>query len=150
MPALAACEAAGATHGLRADDGKAAGEFLAQRLIEREPVLPTGRGAVRAHAGLREAGDLMGERFRLCARPAVRDDVLAEPDTQGLLGRDLAPGQDDLERPPQADEARQAHRAAVDERYAPALAVDAEIGVLGHDPEVAPECELGAACDRRP
>ena len=106
MPAHPTCEAARTPHRLRAHDGKAAGEFLAQRLVERESVLPIGRGAVRGETGLREAGDVMGERFRLGARRTVRDDVLAKPDTQGLLGRDLAPGQDDLERPPQRARSR--------------------------------------------
>src|SRR5204863_4835320 len=37
---------------------------------------------------------------------------------------------------------------AIDERHAPAPAVHAEVGVLGHDAEVAPESELHAAGDR--
>ena len=47
-----------------------------------------------------------------------------------------------------ADQPGEADRAAVHQRDAPAAAVDAEHGVLGGDPQVAPERQLEAAGDR--
>ena len=47
-----------------------------------------------------------------------------------------------------ADEARQPHRAAVDQRHAPAPAEDAEHRVLLDDAQIAPQRELQPAGDR--
>jgi hypothetical protein len=47
-----------------------------------------------------------------------------------------------------ADQPRQAHRAAVDQRHAEAAAVDAEVRVLLHHAQVAPERQLHAAGHR--
>ena len=49
------------------------------------------------------------------------------------------------ERPAQADDPRQPLGAAVDQRDAPAPLGEAEAGVLGRDPQVAPERQLEAA-----
>src|SRR5207237_6461812 len=48
------------------------------------------------------------------------------------------------------DDARQTHGAAVDERDAPASAVDPEVRRLLHHAHIAPERELEAAGDRGP
>ena len=50
----------------------------------------------------------------------------------------LSPGQNNLERAALADDSRQTHRPAIDQRYAPTAAIDAEVGLFRHHPEVAP------------
>ena len=62
-----------------------------------------------------------------------------------LLGLDGAAGEDQLQRPAHADDARQALGAAVDQRHAPAALEEAEGRALGGDPQVAPERQLEAA-----
>ena len=78
----------------------------------------------------------------------MRNDLLAGPDPQALRRGHHASGENDLEGPPDADQPGQAYGAPVDERHAPAPAVHAEVGVLLHDPDVAPERQLHAAGDR--
>ena len=60
----------------------------------------------------------------------------------------LRPGEDDVERPAPPDDARQPHGAAVDQRHAPAPAINAHVGALLHHAQVAPQRELHAARDR--
>src|SRR5262249_34850631 len=88
------------------------------------------------------------ELIGLRARLAVRDQVLAKADAQAFLRRDFASREDDLERAALAHDAGQAHGTAIDERHAPAPAIDAEIGVFLHHAEIAPERELHAPRDR--
>jgi hypothetical protein len=150
MPPEALLEASGALDPVLHQGLAAVVPLLDQRLANRQAVLADGRAAVGAHAGLGEARDLLGQRLGLVARLALRHHVFAQADGEAFLRRHLAPGQDDLQRPALADDARQAHRAAVDQRHAPAPAIDAEIGRLFHHPEIAPQRKLHAACDRRP
>ena len=75
---------------------------------------------------------------------------VARPIAQRLVGADRPAGEDQVERAALTDQARQAHRAAVDQRHAPAPAEDAERRVVGHDPQVAPERQLEPARDRVP
>src|SRR5580658_2151706 len=119
--------------------------FLNQRIAGGEAVAADGGAAVGAGADLREARDLARQRLGLRARAAFGRHIFAEADAQAFLGRYFPPGEDDLERASLADDARQAHRAAVDQRHAPAPAIDAEICALRHDAEIAPEPELHAA-----
>src|SRR5690606_28153402 len=88
--------------------------FLDHRLADRQTVLADRRAPVGAHADLREAGDVVGDVLGRLARRAVGHHVFAEADPEALVGRHLAAGQDDLQRPALADDARQPHRAAVD------------------------------------
>lgn len=60
-----------------------------------------------------------------------------------------APGQDQIQRPAVADQTRQAHRAAVDQRHAKAPAIDAEAGVGGQHAQVAPQGQFQPAGHRR-
>src|SRR4051812_8837930 len=78
---------------------------LAVRAVDREPV--------RAHALLREAGDLLRHRLGRLARLAVGHDLLREADAVALLRRHLSSRHDDLQRLALADQPRQTHRAAV-------------------------------------
>src|SRR5581483_11570860 len=54
-------------------------------------------------------------------------------------------GEDHVHGPAGADEAGQAHRAAVDQRHAPPAAEDTEDGGLVRDPQVAPQGQFQAA-----
>ena len=110
-----------------------------------QAVAGNGASAIREHRPLRETGDLLGHRLGGGPGLAAADDLLAKPDPQRLLRLDLAAGHDDLERPALADEAGQTDRAAIDQGDAPAPAIDAEIGVMRHHPDIAPERELHAA-----
>ena len=73
---------------------------------------------------------------------------LANPIASGLRGIDAAAGENQIHRPTVPDQARQSYRPAVDERYAPAPAVDAEDGVLLDDSEVTPQGQLQPTGDR--
>jgi hypothetical protein len=107
-----------------------------------------------AHANLREAGDLAGELLRLRTGAALGGDVFAQADGQALLGRHFSPGENDLERPALADDSRQPHGSAVNQRHTPTAAIDAEVRPLRHHPKIAPQPQLhpagdGRALDRR-
>src|SRR5258706_8817569 len=148
MPAFARGEARGAGGAVDFESGKAVVPLLAHRLAERQRLLHVGRAPVGAHAGLRKARDLVRHGLGELARLALGHDVLAGTDAQRLVRRHLAPGEDDLHRASHADDARQAHGAAVDQRHAPAPAIDAEVRRFLHHAQVAPERELEAAGDR--
>ena len=142
---LPSAKRVGAGDALGLDDAGARRPLALQALAHRLAPRAVGREAVGAHALLREAGDLLRHRLGRLARLAVGHDLLAQADAVALLGRHLAARHDDLQRLAHADQARQAHRAAVDQRHAPAPAVDAEVGALRHHAHVAPHGELHAA-----
>ena len=72
-------------------------------------------------------GELRGERLAPPRAPArAATTRFDEPDRERLLGADRPPGEDQVERAAEPDEARQPHRAAVDQRHAPAPAEHAE------------------------
>ncbi len=84
------------------------------------------------------------------ARAVPGDDAVGEPDLERLGGADGAAREDEIERAAEADEAREADGAAVDQRHAPAAAEDAQRRVLLDDAEIAPERELEPAGHRVP
>src|SRR5690606_28251506 len=94
---------------------------------------------------LREARERLGDLERALEVAAGWDDLGHEPERERLARVDDPPAEDEVERPPQADDAGEALGAAVDERHAEAALGEAEAGVLGRDAEVAPERELHAA-----
>jgi hypothetical protein len=106
-----------------------------------------GRQAIVAHATLRKRRDAKREIDGDVARHAVGHDAVGESDAQRLVGGDGATGENEVERVRQTDEVRQAHRAAVDERHAPAAAKDAEHRAALDDAQIAPERELETAGD---
>ena len=111
-------------------------------LEQGEPVL--------AQADLGQLRELVGELLGCCSRLTRGYDAVHEADALSLLGVDLTPGEDQVQRPAGADQPGQPDRAAVDERHSPATAEDAEPGVLRRDPEVAPDRELEATGDGVP
>ena len=148
-PAGAGDEGLGARETLAFDDGNAVAAFLAQRLGERQIPLAVGRGAIRQQAWLRERGDLARRGARPPARAVPSATTrLARPNRSASRAPTGAAGQDHVERAAHADDARQAHRAAVDQRHAPAAAEHAEDRALLGDAQVAPAARARAR--RRP
>jgi branched-chain amino acid transport system permease protein len=76
--------------------------------------------------------------------------AIGQPHGQRFVGSHRAAGQNQVERARQPDQPGQAHRAAVDQRHAPAPAIHAEDGRLFRDPQVTPKRELQAASNREP
>ena len=130
--------------------GGRARPFGAQAVHLGQPLLQENRAAVGAHAALRKTCDLVRQRLGGRAASPSRHDTLAQADAKAFIRRDLAAGEDDVERPAPPDDARQPHRTAVDQRHAPAAAVDAHVGALLHHAQIAPQRQLHAARDGRP
>src|SRR4051794_30676422 len=143
-------EARRAGAALRGDHADRILVFELERLALALAFLQIYRAAVGAQTNLRQPRELLRQILGDAARVPLRREPLAQSDAIALVRRHLAAGQDDVAGAAFADEARQAHRAAVDERHAPAPAIDAHVSALPHHPHVAPEPELHPAGDRRP
>ena len=102
-------------------------------------------GAVGEHGVLGDRRARLGVLERALEMPPASDDLCDEPDPVCLLGLDDAPGQDHVQRPAEANDARQALSAAVDERHAEAALCEAQLGVIGGDAQVTPEGQLEPA-----
>jgi hypothetical protein len=100
-------------------------QIQGQPLVRREPVFP--------HARLRQRSDREGEITGPGERLAWRRHPRREPDRERLVGRHRTPCQDQIERPPEADDPRKSHRPAIDERHAEATTEHAQRRVLGDD-----------------
>jgi hypothetical protein len=81
------------------------------------------------------------------ASPAGNHPVGQAP-AQRLGRLDGPAGQDHVQRPALADDARQPHRAAVDQRHAPASAEHPEDRAFRGHPQVAPQGQLQSAGHR--
>ena len=115
-------------------------------------VAPTAGPGAGTSAGSAASSRRERHRRRPARRPAARRR-LASPIAQRLLGADRPAGEDQVHRRALADQPRQPHRAAVDQRHAPAAAEHAERRVRVGDPQVAPQRQLQPARDgvaRRP
>ncbi|MDT4851519.1 hypothetical protein FQZ97_857010 [compost metagenome] len=144
MAALPLREARGALQRV-GDAGLAALPFLLQGFAQRQIPLGVGALAVGAHRGLREGGELPRKGDGRFARLAGGHHAVGQAHLQRFGGFHRAAGEDQVHRVAHADQARQAHGAAVDQRHAEASAIDAEVGVGFHHAQVAPERELHAA-----
>ena len=147
--AASPCAAAEPVHAVghvgRGQHGHAVAELVGHRLVLIEPAaLQRGR-PVAAQALLGQRGDLVGQGLRRRPRLARRDHPVGQAHRQRLRGGDRPPGQDHVQRPAQPDHAGQPHRAAVDQRHAPAAAEHAQHRVLLGHPQVAPQRQLQAA-----
>ena len=96
-------------------------------------------------AGCGSAAISLGKLDCALETGAAGDDLVDEADLVGLGGIDHAAGDDQLHRPPPADDPRQPLGAAVGEADVPAAAGDPEGRVLVGDREVAPADPLEAA-----
>ena len=90
----------------------------------------------------------MGQSLRGGQRLAILDEAIGKADRQRFLRADRAAGQNEIERAAHADQPRQAHRAAVDQRHAPAPAEHAENGVALDDAQVGQQRQLQPAGHR--
>jgi hypothetical protein len=75
---------------------------------------------------------------------------VGQPHAQGLLPRDAAPSQDQVQRLALPDQARQPDGAQIDQRHPKAPAVDSQRGIPRHDAQVAPQRQFQAARYRVP
>src|SRR5437868_5293112 len=123
--------------------------FLNQSLADAKAMALDGRPSVGANADLGKARNLLRESFCFRASSSLRGQVFAQADRHALLGRHFASRQDNLECAALPDNARQPHRASIDQRHAPSTAINAKIRLFGHHPKIAPQSQLHAAGDRR-
>lgn len=146
VTAFPGAEGLGAQAGFAAvDNRQAALEFVGDGGLERQVPLGVGAGAVGEQATLRKGSDLPRQALRCFQRRPGRHHAVHQADGERLVGLHRAPGEDQVQRPPLADDARQAHGAAVDQRHAEAPAEHTEHGVLGHHPQVCQQRQLQAA-----
>src|SRR5919109_3826387 len=110
--------------------------FERQALLDREAVGGVDGLAVGQHRLLWEGGDRLRELERAGDVLAAADDLVDESHRERLAGLDDATGEDEVERPAEADHARQPLRAAVDQRDAPAALEAAEAAGVGGDAQV--------------
>jgi hypothetical protein len=87
----------------------------------------------------------VGQRHRSVEGRARRHHPVGQADPLGLRAVDAPAGEDEVHGPAVADEPGQPHGAQVDERHPEPPAVDAQHGVLGRHPQVAPQRQLQAA-----
>jgi hypothetical protein len=132
------------------DQDRRARPFGAQSVHLGKPLLEKHRAAVGTHAPLRKPRDLLRQGFRRRAAFAVWHDALAQTNAVAFLRRHLASREDEVERGAAPDNPREPHGAAVDQRHAPAPAINAHVSALFHHAQIAPQRELHAARDRRP
>src|SRR5262245_37947387 len=97
--------------------------LLDQRFAHAEPVTLDRGASIRAHAHLREAGDLSCQFICLLAGAALRGEVFAQADVEALLRRHFSSGENDLECSTLADDPGQPHGSAVDQRHSPTAAI---------------------------
>ena len=88
------------------DDGYACRPLRAERVAEGKVESRVHRRTVGEHAFERELRDLLCEFTRSVQRLAMRHNPIGQPDRQGFLGVDRSSGEDEVERPTEADDAR--------------------------------------------
>ncbi len=146
MTAGAVLEARGTCDGLAGPERRiAVHELVGDRLGLVIAPLLVDAAAVAAHAGLREGGDLERELLGHDQRLAPRCETVRQPHAVRLAGIDRAAGEHHVERTRHADQPRQAHRAAVDQRNAEAAAEHAEDRGLVRHAQIAPGGQLDTA-----
>jgi leucyl/phenylalanyl-tRNA---protein transferase len=97
---------------------------------------------------LRKTGDLARQCLGFAQRLSRLDEAIGEPERIGLVCVDGASGENHIERTAVADEARQSHCSAVDERHAPASTEYAKDRRRRCDAQITPQCELETARNR--
>ena len=106
------------------------------------------RETVRAHASLGKGAQRAGEFDGAFERIAGFGQTIHQSHTPGLLARNTAAGEDQVESVALSDQAGQAHGAAVDQRDSEASAEYAEHCISGSDAQIAPEGEFQTSRDR--
>src|SRR5947207_8295944 len=132
MAALAGGETHGTGCTLALHHAGRARPFGTQSVHLEKALLQKHRAAVGAHTALRKARDLVCKCLRGSAALSIGHQALTQTDALAFVRRHLAPGEDDVERRAPPDHARQPHRPAVNQRHAPAPAINAHVGALLH------------------
>src|SRR5260221_2044023 len=137
-----ACRALGSL--ARGNGSESERELVGDRRVERQGPLLDGASSIGAQTAMREARDVRGQRLCLLAGAAPRYDPVGQAPIQRFPGGHGPPGEDHVERARLADDARQAHCAAVDQRHPPPPAQHAEGRIFLRDAQIAPESDLQA------
>ncbi len=117
-------------------------------LGERHPKPLDRRAAIGEHRALWETREPLGQLQGPLQMPTVGNDLGQQAHPQGLLCVDDAPGEDQIERAPEAEDPRRALRAAVDQRDSPAPLGKPQARAGGGDAKVAPKRELESTRER--
>ena len=104
MPALAGREPLGALERPGLQAGEAVAQLVGHRVLLGHPLLLEEGEPVLAQAGLGQLRELVGELLGPRSRLAGRHDAVHEADALRLLGVDLTPGEDQVQRPAGADQ----------------------------------------------
>src|SRR5262245_48071453 len=126
MPAEAVPKTARARHAVVNQRLAPVVPFLNECIAHAKPMTSDGGAPVGPHTDLRKACDFARQFLGFGARAALGRDILAQADAQAFFRRHLAPGENDLEGAPLANDTRQPDGASVDQRHAPATTIDAE------------------------
>lgn len=92
--------------------------------------------------------DLVSQSQRRLAGLPVGNDTIGQSDFGRLDRVDFPSCEDEVERPPLADQPRETDRAAIDERHSKAPTEDPEHGRLAHNSKIAPDGELEPSGNR--
>ncbi|KAH0442812.1 hypothetical protein KCU90_g1641, partial [Aureobasidium melanogenum] len=142
-------ETCGARDAFFEDGLIAAGTFALQRegkILERA-VFERG-AAVRQQRALRKGRQFSGQLFRRGAGFTFAYHAVGQPQVERFLRLHRAARQNQIERPRQANQTRQADRAAVDQRNPDASAEHAEHGIFLDHAQIAHRGQFEAAGDR--
>src|SRR6266699_1809047 len=101
--------------------------------------------ATSAGQSLSRLDDLKSMPGLVAQRLARRRETISKSHHAGLLSRDAPAGEYQIKRVAVTDETRQADRPPIDEWNSPAAVIHAKNGILGSNPQVAPEREFEAA-----
>src|SRR5262249_20090885 len=104
---------------------------------------------IGTNADLRKLRDLARQLFRFRAGASLGGEIFAQANRQAFFRRHFSACENDLQGATLADDAGQPHRSPIDQCYAPAGAVDAKVGSVGHYPEFPPQPQFHAAGDSR-
>src|SRR3954452_2242776 len=129
----------------RLEDGGPGLGLELQRFVERHPETFDRRAPVGEHRLLRERGEVLGDLQRALEVAALADDLSDDAPLVGLSRVDDAAAEDQVEPAPGADDPGRPLGPAVHQRNAPAALGEPDPGVLGRDPQVAPQRQLEPA-----
>ena len=109
---------------VRTSYGEPSGALSFGRIGQAHRPLVQHAAAIRSQRSLRQLGDLSRQKARRRKCAARLDDPFDQPDGKGLGCPHGPAGQDQVERPTLADQARKADRAHVDQRHAKSAVED--------------------------
>lgn len=122
--------------------------FHGERLGIGFPPRVIHRRTIVAQTILREFSDFAGQLLRRLDRLSFRHNPRREPNSQGLIRVNRAPGEDEIHRDTKTNDPRQPKGSAIDKRHSPPSAEDPHRRSLLNHPQIAPHCELQTARNR--